>query len=134
MTVSKFLEAQAVYRRTDVIAVIKTGIETSELARIQTFTSLSDSELTSLLPISQRQLARYKPTQPLNKDISSHLIQLIELFQKGHKLFGAEKFGVWIRTQNKALSNHTPLQLMDTSVGISLVEDIIGRIEHGVHS
>lgn len=134
MEVSKFLEAQAVYKRTDVIAIIRNGIETSQLSRIQAFTGLNDSELASLLPISQRQLARYKPTQALNKDISSHLIQLIELFQKGHKLFGADKFGLWIRTRNKTLNNNTPLALMDTSVGIGLVEDILGRIEQGVHS
>jgi len=134
VTVYKFLEAKAIYNRTDLIDIIRKGIETQQLARIQSFTSLSDSELASLLPISQRQLARYAPTHILNKDITAHLVQLIELFQKGHKLFGSEKFELWIRTRNKVMNDNTPLSLMDTSIGIELIEDIIGRIEYGVYS
>jgi len=134
MTFSKFLEARAIYARTDLIALVRKGIEMKQLHKIQAFTALTDAELASLLPISQRQLARYADDHILNKDITSHLIQLIELFQKGHGLFGEDKFGLWIRTENKTLSHHTPLSLMDTSVGIKMVGDIIGRIEHGVFS
>lgn len=95
---------------------------------------MSDKELSSILPISQRQLIRYVDSHKLNKEITSHLIQLIELFQKGFKLFGQDKFKLWIRTPNKVIDNNTPIEVMDTSIGIEMIEDIIGRIEHGVYS
>jgi putative toxin-antitoxin system antitoxin component (TIGR02293 family) len=56
------------------------------------------------------------------------------LFQKGFKLFGQDKFKLWIRTPNKVIDNNTPIEIMDTSIGIEMIEDIIGRIEHGVYS
>lgn len=134
ITVHTLLEAQAIYHRTDLISIARKGIQAKYLVVIQEFTSLSDKELSAILPISQRQLVRYEKTHKLNKEITSHLIQLIELFQKGYKLFGKEKFKLWIRTPNKVLNQKTPIEIMDTSIGIELIEDVIGRIEHGVYS
>lgn len=134
MTIQTLLESKAIYQRTDLITVARNGIQTKYIGAIQEFTSLDDKELSSILPISQRQLVRYSKSHKLNKEITTHLIQLIELFQKGFKLFGKEKFKIWIRTPNKILDSNQPLQIMDTSIGIELIEDIIGRIEHGVYS
>jgi len=134
MTIQALLKSESINQRTDLIAIARNGIKTKYIPAIQKFTSLTDKELSSILPISQRQLVRYAPSHKLNKEITSHLIQLIELFQKGFKLFGQEKFRLWIRTPNKVLDNNLPMDLMDTSIGIKMIEDIIGRIEHGVYS
>ena len=133
MTIQALLNSEPIYQRTDLIEIAREGIQTKYIERIQDFTSLSDKELSSILPISQRQLFRYPPDHNLNKEITSHLIQIIELFQKGFKLFGKEKFRIWIRTSNKVLNNK-PIEIMDTSIGVEMIEDVIGRIEHGVYS
>ena len=121
-------------QRTDLIAIARSGIKTKHIKSIQKYTTLTDKELVAILPISQRQLIRYEDSHVLNKEITAHLIQLIELFQKGYHLFGTEKFNIWIRTANKVLSNYLPIEIMDTSIGIEMIEDLIGRIEHGVYS
>lgn len=120
--------------RIDYVIMSRQGISMKSLNKIQKFTSLSNKEISNILPISERQLTRYKDDQILKKSIASHLIQLVELFEKGYDLFGEEKFQRWIRTNIIALGNNTPIELMDTPIGMQIVEDIIGRIEHGVYS
>jgi len=66
---------------------------------------------------------------PLKHDLN----QLIELLEKGYEVFGQEKFQIWMRTQNKVLKSK-PIDMLNTSEGIQQVEDILGRIEHGVYS
>lgn len=134
MTIQALLKSEPINQRTDLISIARNGIQTKYLKTIQKFTSLNDKELSEILPISQRQLVRYSESHRLNKEITSHLIQIIELFQKGYRLFSKEKFQLWIRTDNKTLNNNKPIDLLDTSLGIEMIEDIIGRIEHGVYS
>lgn len=134
MTLQALFQTEEITQRTDLIAIARKGIQTKYIESIQKFTSLSDKELSAILPISQRQLFRYPANHKLNKEITSHLIQIIELFDKGYKLFGKEKFKTWIRTSNKVLDENKPIDIMDTSIGIEMIEDVIGRIEHGVYS
>ena len=134
MTIQALLKSEPIHRRTDLIALVRDGIQAKYLDSIQGFTSLDDKELSDILPISKRQLMRYTPTHKLNKEITSHLILLIELFQKGYRVFGRDKFEQWVRKENKVLNGNTPIALMDTAVGIEMIADILGRIEHGVYS
>ncbi len=134
MTIQALLKFEPINQRTDLIDIARKGIQTKYIEQIQKLTSLTDKELSSILPISQRQLFRYPANHYLNKEITSHLIQLVELFEKGFNLFGEEKFKIWIRTSNKVLNNNKPIDIMDTSIGIEMIEDVIGRIEHGVYS
>ncbi len=134
MDIQYLFEEGAIYQRVDLINLTRLGIQAKYIGSIQEYTSLTDKELSAILPISQRQLVRYDKNHNLNKEITSHLILLIELFQKGFKLFGKEKFKTWIRVPNKVLSQKTPIEIMDTSIGIGMITDVIGRIEHGVYS
>ncbi len=134
MTIQVLFNKETLHQRIDLIKLTRRGIPTASLDQIKTYTSLTDSELSTLLPISQRQLVRYPKDHKLNKEITSHLIQLIELFNKGYSLFGEEKFQRWLRTPNKVLDGSIPMTILDTSIGIDMVADIIGRIEHGVYS
>lgn len=133
MTIQALLKVDSIPIRSEMIALVKTGIQAKSLDSILTFSGLTDKELVDILPISKRQLNRYTPNHKLNKEITAHLLQIIELFQKGFRLFGEQKFKLWIRTHNKVL-DAKPIDIMDTSIGIEFIEDVIGRIEHGVYS
>jgi len=43
-----------------------------------------------------------------------------------------DSFNEWLKTNNKALGNKAPIELMDTIYGIDEVKKEIGRIEYGV--
>ena len=120
--------------RLDFISLTREGLSMGTLKKIQAYTSLSIKELAVLLPISERQLVRYKDDHILRKDISSHLIQLAELFEHGYEVFEEEHFRKWMRSKIRVLDNNRPIDLLDTAIGIQIVNDIIGRIDHGVYS
>lgn len=120
--------------RIDYIILSREGISMSIFQKIMDYTCLTTREMSEILPVSERQLSRYEQGHVLRKDISSHLIQLVELFEKGYDLFGKDKFQKWIRSDIRVFGNDKPINLLDTSIGIKMVEDIIGRIEHGVYS
>lgn len=125
---------EKIHSRFDFIRMIRKGLPMDSLDKIQEFTTLSSKEPSHILPVSERQLQRYKPDHVLRKDISSHLIQLVELFERGYEIFGKEKFPIWIRSEILVLENTKPIAILDTSIGMQLVLDIFGRIEHGVYS
>ena len=112
----------------------RSGISAEEMKKVQSFTELSMKELSDILPISERQLNRYDKNHILRKDISSHLLQLVELYEKGYEVFGKEKFQKWLRSDIAVFGNQKPLEFLDTPIGIQYVYDILGRIEHGVYS
>ncbi len=118
----------------DLVQLGRNGVPIKVLTKIQKFTTLSSKELSQILPVSERQLLRYSAEHILKKDISSHLIQLVELFDKGYSIFGKEKFQNWIRSKILVLEDKCPLDFMDTPIGINLLEDILGRIKYGVYS
>jgi putative toxin-antitoxin system antitoxin component (TIGR02293 family) len=120
--------------RIDFINLSRKGISMGEFKKIQEYTSLTTKEISEILPVSERQLVRYKDDHVLRKDISSHLIQLVELFERGFEVFGNDKFKKWIRSEVRALGSNRPVELLDTPIGIQMVTDILGRIEHGVYS
>jgi putative toxin-antitoxin system antitoxin component (TIGR02293 family) len=45
-----------------------------------------------------------------------------------------ERAGAWLRGPVRALGEARPLELLDTDLGAQQVEQVLGRIEHGVHS
>ena len=45
-----------------------------------------------------------------------------------------EKAAMWLSRPNRALNGELPIRLLDTDVGARQVEDLLGRIEHGVVS
>ena len=120
--------------RKDYVLLSREGISMPIFKKIIDYTGLTTKEISEILPVSERQLSRYKSDHILRKDISSHLIQLVELFEKGYELFGEEKFQNWLRSKIIVLGNEKPINYLDTSIGIQMIEDIIGRIEHGVYS
>jgi len=118
----------------DFVELSRKGISMKVLKKIQEFTSLTSKEISQILPVSERQLVRYSLDHMLRKDISSHLIQIVELFDTGYDIFGEEKFQRWIRSEIIVLDDRCPIDFMDTPIGINMIEDILGRIEHGVLS
>jgi putative toxin-antitoxin system antitoxin component (TIGR02293 family) len=120
--------------RLDFVILSREGIPMSILKKIQRYTALSAKEITGILPVSERQLLRYKDDHILRKDISSTLIQILELFERGYDIFGEDKFKIWIRSKISSLGNVRPIDILDTPIGIQMVEDTMGRIEHGVYS
>lgn len=104
------------------------------------FTALSDrihlgmQEWADYLHISERTIQRYKKEGKTFDPIYSEKIIIVELlYKKGIDVFGIEdNFYTWMDTKSIALGGVKPKDLLDTSFGITMVYDELGRIEHGI--
>jgi putative toxin-antitoxin system antitoxin component (TIGR02293 family) len=104
------------------------------------FTTLSEriqmgmQEWADYLHISERTIQRYKKEGKSFDPIYSEKIILVELlYKKGIDVFGIdENFYTWMDTKSVALGGVKPKDFLDTSFGITMIYDELGRIEHGI--
>jgi putative toxin-antitoxin system antitoxin component (TIGR02293 family) len=95
--------------------------------------SLNLQEMGEILHVSLRTLQRYAPNKVLDSDASAKALNLAALQTHGMEVFGSEiDFNEWLRTPVPHLGNKTPLSYLDTPFGFTLVEQTLGRIEHGL--
>ncbi len=87
-----------------------------------------------LLHLSDRTLQRYKKDNKSFESIhSERILDLFMLFKFGEDVFGDKStFKSWLHDQSIPLGNATPFSLLDTSFGIVLVKEELGRIQHGI--
>ncbi len=114
---------------------IKRGLPYRSLESVRERLRLSVSEAASVLHMPLRTLARRRQTRTLDADESDRLYRIARVAAQAFAVFGMEdKAASWLRRPNRALNGELPIHLLDTDVGVRQVEDILGRIEHGVVS
>jgi putative toxin-antitoxin system antitoxin component (TIGR02293 family) len=117
--------------------VIDAGLPRRALLRARQ--SVAAIPIISLLPvfgISERTYMRIQaePNRLLDADQSGRLWRFAELFAKAEDVFGSSELAVeWMMKPAIALENRTPIELLKTSVGAQLVDDVIERIHFGVY-
>lgn len=87
--------------------------------------------------ISQRTFERYSkiPNKTLDREQSGQVWQFAAILAKAADVLGSmEEAERWMRTPAVSLEQRTPLELLGTPAGISLVEDLLTRIDYGVYS
>ncbi|MGB7190302.1 MAG: antitoxin Xre/MbcA/ParS toxin-binding domain-containing protein, partial [Acidobacteriaceae bacterium] len=89
-----------------------------------------------VIGIPERTLARRKKENRLSSEESERLLRISKLFDDSLSLFDGDREAAvnWLRTPKKALRNQSPLHFARTEIGAREVENLIGRIEHGVFS
>jgi putative toxin-antitoxin system antitoxin component (TIGR02293 family) len=66
---------------------------------------------------------------------SERIVRLARIVARSTEVFGTEERALgWLKEPNRALGENAPLSLLDTDIGAQAVEDVLGRIEHGVFS
>lgn len=96
---------------------------------------LDREEAASVLRLPKRTLARRKKSKRFHIDESDRLLRLARIGAQAAEVLGSEeKAAQWLRRPNRALANQVPLEVLDSDIGARQVEDILGRVEHGVVS
>ena len=92
-------------------------------------------ELTAVLDLPERTLARRKRERRLRAGESDRLLRVARVAALAEEILGDKaKAARWLRRVNQALGGKTPLQTLDTDLGASQVETVLHRVEHGVFS
>lgn len=116
-----------------VIRSARAGIKTGYYLELGSRLGLSLQELASILNVSLRTLQRYDAEHMLDADQSAKVISLEMLMAHGLEVFGGQQsFNDWLRDPVMELENQSPLSFLDTSFGFMVLEQLLGRIEHGI--
>jgi putative toxin-antitoxin system antitoxin component (TIGR02293 family) len=119
----------------DLESSIREGLPYASLEAAMSSCHLDMREVTAVLHLSPRTQARRKAEQRLSPDESDRLVRMVRLITQAREVLDDEDRAVaWLRTPNRALGGRVPLALLDTDLGARQVEQVLGRIEHGVFS
>jgi putative toxin-antitoxin system antitoxin component (TIGR02293 family) len=136
----KLLSDRSVHYRASLVSdftVIKTsreGVERSLVDHVSKMVKLTDNEMAHLLGMTPRNLHRISSDKRLGTDASERLLLLKNILIHALDTFEGEEVIVrnWLRTPISELNDQTPLQMMDTVTGFSLVDDVLGRLDYGL--
>ncbi len=117
------------------ISKSRLGIDKIRATKLAEMLNLSIAEICSILHISERTWQRYDVSDKLSPESSEKIIMLANLAKHGEEVFNSlQGFGKWLKSTPEILNRETPLSYLDTAFGFQHIDNILGRIEHGVYS
>jgi putative toxin-antitoxin system antitoxin component (TIGR02293 family) len=117
-----------------VVRSIRSGLPFKSVANFQKGTGLTWMQMSKFVAIPQRTLTRRQGEGKLQPDESDRLLRAATIFDMALALFEGDKAAArtWLQTPQTALGGEIPLDFAATHVGAREVENLIGRLEHGV--
>ena len=117
------------------IAAVKAGLDVRVFVDLARRLGVSEARLAEIAGIASTTLTRRKRAGTLSPAESERVLRLAALLERAAHVFEDEAGAAdWLRAPNLALGGDTPLALADTELGAREVEDLLGRLEHGVYS
>lgn len=114
---------------------VRKGLPYASVLAIMKTYGLDAKTVSRLLAIPERTLARRRHERRLRADESDRVVRMARIAALAHETLGdREKAVRWLARPNRALGNVPPLEHLDTDLGAREVEDLLGRIAHGIHS
>ena len=128
-----FKERSATY---DVIVDrVREGLPYAVLESLSVRFQIPREHLIRVLRIPLRTLARRKKERRLQAAESDRLLRVARIAAFAEDVLGdVAKAGRWLQKPNRALGGVVPLDQLDTDIGAWHVEQVLGRIAHGVYS
>lgn len=113
---------------------VEAGFSFDALEKLGTTTGLPLESLRVAVRITPRTLTRRRKEKKLSPEESDRLVSVSRLLAQTFELFeGNTEAGLtWFQSQNRALGGQSPIEAAATETGTREVENLIGRLEHGV--
>lgn len=119
----------------ELIQAIRRGFPVSSFEKLSNRIDMPAADLAKISNIALRTLMRRKKEGRFQMDESERLYRIGSVFDRALEILG--EIGLarqWMKTPKKSLGGKTPIGFCDTEPGVREVEDLLGRIEHGVFS
>lgn len=123
---------KTIRNETELAQLALAGIPKATLTYLADSVHLDVKQVAGFLPVTARNLHRYKETDLLSDVVSDRLIGLASLFELGEEILGVSYFKDWLQTKNVALGEVSPAELLKSHTGIEIVKHELGRIAHGI--
>jgi putative toxin-antitoxin system antitoxin component (TIGR02293 family) len=113
---------------------VQAGLPYRALLELHKRSTLPLETIAQVVRLPRRTLARRKVQGKLTGLESERLLRLAVVFEKAVGLFEGDVTAArnWLDKPSRALGNETPLTTAETEIGARAVEDLMGRLEHGV--
>ncbi|WP_018969959.1 type II RES/Xre toxin-antitoxin system antitoxin [Rubritalea marina] len=130
----KLAEAEDSYgAEKTLVQLLREGFPMAEFHCLQDLLQVPEEELGRLIGISQATLHRRKKLGRLDTPESERVVRVARLFGMSMEVFETEiATREWLKCEHPSLLNESPLAHMDTEFGAREVENLIGRLDHGV--
>ena len=118
----------------ELIHLTRKGVEYSLFNSIVLTTPYSIKDWSTFLHLTERTLQRYKKEdKSFEQPYSERILEIAQLHKKGTEVFGnTDFFNQWLDSNIVALGGIKPKSLLDSSFGITVLNQELTRIEHGV--
>jgi putative toxin-antitoxin system antitoxin component (TIGR02293 family) len=131
----KVCEAPAIPPPASLVQAIQRGLAVSELDALRESLGISMEALAPKLGLSKATLHRRKATGRLHAAESDRVVRYARLVGRAREVLeSGDSARAWLRSPQVGLGGAIPLDYAETEVGAREVEDLLGRIEHGVYS
>lgn len=124
------------YEWPDLIKQVRGGLRYSAFVRFQRNTNLPAKTVARLTQIPARTLARRRQLGKLGPEESERLLRASRVFGRALELFEGDPEATrdWLWSRQPALGGSAPLEVAESELGAKEVENLIGRLEHGIPS
>lgn len=118
------------------VKAMEGGLRESELTDLQTSLDLPSERVLSLVGLSKATFHRRKTAGTnLNPLVSDRVVRFALLLSKAITVFGSQdEANQWLKSPQFGLGGAVPLDFAKSEVGAREVENLLGRIEHGVYT
>lgn len=134
-TLIKKSTSKATAATAGLIDQVREGLPVKELTTLQSGLQIPLEQLASKLAISRATLQRRKTSGRLSSGESDKLLRFTRLLQHATDVLGdAAKAREWLKLPQRGLGGAVPLDYAETEIGAREVENLLGRIDHGVYT
>ncbi|TAM72861.1 DUF2384 domain-containing protein [bacterium] len=126
---------QRVRRDTELERIVHEGIPAQAVRMLAENTATTLTQIQAVACIDRSTFARRaRSGSRLKRDESDRIVRVARIAALAVEAMGKADGLAWLHEPNRALGERVPMELLDTDVGARRVEQVIGRIEHGVYS
>ena len=120
----------------ELVRIVNAGVSFADVERLSEGSGLTLETIAQSIAVPRRTLGQRKQQGRLKPDESDRLVRLARLWSAAVDLHEGDIDAArhWLTTPKRAFSGDTPLTYARTEVGAREVENLIGRLEHGVFS
>lgn len=119
----------------DIQHAIRDGLPFAALEALAGALELTHRDVTEIVGMAPRTLARRKQRQHLSPIESDRLYRIARITQlAAAALGGVEQARAWLNRDNRSLGGHSPLSMLDTEIGARQVEEALVRISYGMYA
>lgn len=117
-----------------IVEQVREGFAYRTILKFEKLSGLSREKIAQFVGIPLRTLTRRQASGRLQADESDRVLRASRIFGLTVELFEGDVDAArqWLLAPQRGLSGETPIGLASTEIGAREVENLIGRLEHGV--